>query len=98
VTPEDSIKEEDLTEKACWNNKYELLELHKQLQTLKTCLNSGDMNNSKKLFALQSPQTLGNTAYQRIHNAIRQYDLVLAENFLDELLDEINEALKTNVI
>jgi len=98
VTPDDSTKDEDLTEKACWSNKQELLELHNQLQTLKASLNNGDMNNSKKLFALQSPQTLGNIAHQRIHNAIRQYDLVLAENFLDELLDEINEALKTNII
>jgi CheY-like chemotaxis protein len=98
LTPEDTTKEEGLTEKVCWNNKQELFELHNQLQTLKASLNSGDMNNSKKLFALQSPQTLGNTAYQRIHNAIRQYDLVLAENFLNELLEEINVALKANVI
>ena len=98
VTPEGFTNEEDLTEKACWNNKQELLELHNQLQTLKASLNSGDMNNSKKLFALQSPQTLGNNAYQRILNAIRQYDLVLAESVLDELFEEISEVLKVGFV
>jgi PAS domain S-box-containing protein len=98
VTPEDSTNEESLNEKACWNNKQELLELQKQLLTLKASLNSGDMNNSKKLFALQSTQTLGNIAYQKTHNALRQYDLVLAESFLDELLAEISETLKISEV
>lgn len=98
VTLEDTPKEENLTEKTCWNNEAELRELQQQLQTFKASLNSGDMNNSKKLFALQSTQTIGNTAYQKIHNALRQYDLVLAESFLDELLAEINDALKMDVI
>lgn len=97
VTLDDTPKEENLTEKVCWNNEAELRELQQQLQTLKTSLNSGDMNNSKKLFALQSAQTLGNTAYQKIQNALRQYDLVLAETFLDELLTEISEVLKTDM-
>jgi PAS domain S-box-containing protein len=98
VTLDDTVEEENLTEKTCWNNKDELHELQQQLHTLKASLNSGDMNNSKKLFALQSAQTLGNTAYQKIHNAIRQYDLVLAESFLDELLAEISEALKADMV
>lgn len=98
VTLEDTPKEENLTEKACWNNEAELRELQQQLQTLKASLNSGDMNNSKKLFARQSAKTLGNTAHQKIQNALRQYDLVLAESFLDELLAEINDALKMDVI
>lgn len=98
VTLDDTVEEENLTEKTCWNDKDELHELQQQLHTLKASLNSGDMNNSKKLFALQSAQTLGNTAYQKIHNAIRQYDLVLAESFLDELLAEISEALKADMV
>jgi PAS domain S-box-containing protein len=98
VTLEDTPKEENLTEKTCWNNDAELRELQQQLQTFKASLNSGDMNNSKKLFARQSAQTLGNTAHQKIQNALRQYDLVLAESFLDELLAEINDALKMDVI
>ena len=98
VTPENTTQEESLTEKACWSDEQELRALHKQLHTLKAILNSGDMNSSKKIFALQSAQTLGNTAYQKIHNAIRQYDLVLAESFLDELLEEINETLKLSEI
>jgi PAS domain S-box-containing protein len=96
VTPEGTTQEESLTDKACWSDEQELRALHKQLHTLKASLNSGDMNNSKKLFALQNAKTLGNTAYQKIHNAMRQYDLVLAESFLDELLEEINEVLKIN--
>lgn len=98
VTVEDTAEQESITEKACWNNQAELHELQRQLQTLKTSLNSGDMNNSKKLFALQSAQTLGSTAHQKIHNALRQYDLVLAESFLDELLAEINDTLKMDAI
>jgi len=87
-----------INEKNCWDNQQELLALQQQLQTLKFSLNSGDMNNSKKLFAPQSAQSIGINAYQKIHNAIRQYDLVLAEKYLDELLEEINEARKMNGI
>jgi PAS domain S-box-containing protein len=76
-------------ERACWKNRNELITLRAQLLELKTSLNSGDVNTSKKLFSLQSTQTLGKAPYQKIQNAIRQYDLVLAEQFLDELLNEM---------
>lgn len=80
-------------ERTAWSNPTELIELHMQLIQLKASLSSGDMSSSKKLFTLQTPQTIGRNSYQRIHNAIKQYDLVLAERFLDELLTEIDAAL-----
>lgn len=84
-------------ERINWHNPSELFALQQQLETLKAALNNGDMNNSKKLFALQSTQTLGKNSYQKIHSAMRQYDLVLAEQFLDELLAEITHALNANI-
>lgn len=80
-------------EREHWNDPTELLSLKTQLEALKAMLNAGDMNKSKKLFSQQSIKTLGKNSYQKIQNAIRQYDLVLAENFLDELLAEINTIL-----
>ncbi len=80
-------------ERLCWQSNAELLSLQDDLNLLKISLNNGDMNQSKKLFAQQSAQTLGKLGYQKIHNAIRQYDLVAAEQFLDEILAEITAAL-----
>ncbi|MET0356526.1 MAG: ATP-binding protein [Cellvibrio sp.] len=71
----------------------ELEELQTQLNALKESLNKGDMNTSKKLFAQQNVQNLGSEAHQKIHNAIRQYDLVLAETFVDEVITTINDEL-----
>jgi PAS domain S-box-containing protein len=82
------------TERDNWHNPNELAELQQQLEMLKASFNAGDVNASKKLFSLQSVHTLGKSAHQKIHNAIRQYDLVLAEHFLDELLAEIADVLK----
>ena len=96
---EDNITENENTlenQRVCWRDKQKLLALEDQLGLLKSSFSNGDMNGSKKLFALQSAQTLGANAYQQIHNAIRQYDLVLAETFLDELLAEIGGALKSD--
>lgn len=84
------------SEKSDWNDAHKLQALAQQLGALKACFNSGDMNGSKKLFALQSAQTLGASAHQKIHHALRQYDLVLAETFLDELLAEIEVRLRAN--
>ena len=64
-----------------------------QLQDLKAALNKGDMNNSKKLFAQQSIETLGKDSHQKIQSAIRQYDFLLAEKFLNEVLEEISNML-----
>jgi PAS domain S-box-containing protein len=80
-------------ERENWHSQVELISLQRQLEILKSMLNSGDMNNSKKLFAQQSAHALGKNSYQKISNAIRQYDLVLAERFLDELLAEIENTL-----
>lgn len=80
----------DEPERADWHNPADLAILYRQLETLKIALNTGDMNASKKLFAQQSIQTLGKESYQKINNALRQYDLVLAEQFLDGLLAEIS--------
>lgn len=90
--PENAIE----TERDNWHNPNGLAELQQQLETLKIAFNTGDMNTSKKLFSLQSVRTIGKSSHQKIHNAIRQYDLVLAEQFLDELLTEIADALKTS--
>ncbi len=92
---EQSEQPAELTEieRTAWSNPTELNELHMQLIQLKASLSSGDMSSSKKLFNLQTPQAIGRNSYQRIHNAIKQYDLVLAERFLDELLTEIDAAL-----
>jgi PAS domain S-box-containing protein len=97
VTTENITTEENQTDKHDWNNHQELRVLQEQLLILKANFSNGDMNNSKRLFALQNAQTLGAHAYQKIQNAIRQYDLVLAEKFLDELLEEMSNALKTGV-
>jgi CheY-like chemotaxis protein len=78
-----------------WPDTQTLNVLLEQLNQLKVALNNGDMNNSKKLFALQSAQTIGREAHQNLQNALRQYDLVLAEKFLDDLLEEIKTALNT---
>lgn len=92
VEPSKTTANPEETERMHWQDATVLANLRHQLETLKQALNSGDMNLSKKLFSIQSIQSLGKTAYQKIHNAIRQYDLVLAEKFLDELLAEIDLA------
>jgi CheY-like chemotaxis protein len=98
VATDNKTEDENLlaNERVCWSDKQKLLALENQLHQLKSSFSNGDMNSSKKLFALQSAQTLGANAYQQIHNAVRQYDLVLAEKFLDELLTEISDALKSD--
>lgn len=85
----DQQEEKLENERACWTDPNELRNLHSQLVELKASLASGDSNNSKKLFKSHTPQALGKTSYQRIANAIKQYDLVLAERYLDELLQEM---------
>ncbi|RYY73629.1 MAG: response regulator [Gammaproteobacteria bacterium] len=82
-------------DRANWENPAELISLQIQLQALKSSFNKGDMNNSKKLFALQSTQTLGKDSHHKIQGAMRQYDLVSAEAFLDEVLADINNQLNT---
>lgn len=94
-TEKNANTEEAQDERAYWNDPIALASLGQHLQSLKQAFNNGDMNNSKKLFALHNAQTLGKEAYQKIHNAIRQYDLVLAEQFLNELLIEIDAASAT---
>jgi PAS domain S-box-containing protein len=81
-------------ERVGWHNPQELIALQQQLGVLKSAFNNGDMNTSKKLFAAHSAQTIGKNSFQKIHTAIRQYDLVLAEEILDALMAEITEALK----
>lgn len=88
-----TTKLDDDAERSDWHNKDDLLALQQQLEELKLAFNSGDMNKSKKLFAAQSAARLGKDSFQKIQNSIRQYDLVVAEKFLDELLVEIAEAL-----
>jgi len=85
----------DFDERVNWNNRAHLEALQMQLQELKTSFNKGDMNNSKKIFAQQSLQTLGKESHHKIQSAMRQYDLVLAEAFLDEVLGDISELLST---
>lgn len=94
-TTETASQDQDLTEdeRANWKDVSELNKLRSQLLELKSNFSSGDVNMSKKLFSLQTPQVLGKSPYQKILNAIKQYDLVLAERFLDELLTEIDHAL-----
>lgn len=84
------------SERNIWRNFTELSALQQQLESLKESLSKGDMNNSKKLFSLHNAKTLGKNSYQKINNAIRQYDLVLAEQFLDELLIEIANIMSTH--
>lgn len=100
TTVEFAVVEDQLTqtisdeiERSSWQDRNELIVLQQQLDVLKSAFNNGDMNTSKKLFAAQSAQTIGKESFQKIQNAIRQYDLVLAEKFLEELLTEIAEAL-----
>lgn len=97
IAEEHAITEQNPTEKHCWSSHQELRALQEQLLILKANFSNGDMNNSKKLFALQSTKTLGIHAHQHIQNAIRQYDLVLAEKFLDELLEEVSKELETGI-
>lgn len=78
-------------DKGYWSDPEKLATLQEELMTLKASLNDGDVNASKKLFGLLSPEKMGSAAHKRIHNAIRQYDLVLAEQFLDELLQDIKQ-------
>lgn len=73
----------------------ELEQLLTQLNQLKDSLNKGDMNTSKKLFAQQDVNLLGREVHQRIQQAMRQYDLVLAETFVDEVLAKINNELSS---
>ena len=91
---EDDTFEED--ENPQWKNNADsasLETLQTQLQALKLSLNNGDMNKSKQLFTQHSAQTLGKDVHQKIQNALRQYDLVSAEVFLDEVLAEISDLL-----
>jgi CheY-like chemotaxis protein/anti-sigma regulatory factor (Ser/Thr protein kinase) len=91
--PNTAAQSDTETERNNWHNIAELNALQRQLGVLKVSLGKGDINSSKKLFAVHNIQTLGKNAYQKIHTALRQYDLVLAEEFLDELLAEITNAL-----
>ena len=88
------ISEDD--EKTPWQNRIDLETLQLQLQELKRSFNNGDMNSSKKLFAQQSEQTLGKDLHHNIQNAMRQYDLVLAGKFLDEVLAGITDLINTS--
>ncbi|RYY03915.1 MAG: response regulator [Gammaproteobacteria bacterium] len=98
ISEENNVNETAIVdvEKSNWGNKSELKILQAELQHLKTTLNSGDVNNSKKLFTQHSSQTIGKDAHGKIQGAIRQYDLVLAESFLDELLEEIKQVLNAD--
>jgi PAS domain S-box-containing protein len=98
VAVDNKAEDENLlaNERACWRDKQKLFVLADQLLLLKSSFSNGDMKGSKTLFALQSAQTLGANTYQQIHNAIRQYDLVLAEKCLDALLAEIGDALTSD--
>ncbi len=88
------VLEPAVSEKLHWPDQPDLAQLQLQLTALKTALNSGDMNNSKKHFTHFSAASLGAAPYQQIHNALRQYDLVQAEKWVEELLAEIAEAIK----
>ncbi len=98
VEPEYEVSsiDDNKTDRPDWVDPNELARLRQELDALKQTLNKGDMNNSKKLFALQSISSLGKESYLKIQNAIRHYDLVMAEQFVDEVLTEVTAAQSNN--
>lgn len=84
---------EDSTDTVSWKERPDITELVTRLNLLKAALQAGEMATSKKLFASHSPQELGKITHQQLFKAIRQYDLVLAEKILGDLLNEINAAI-----
>lgn len=77
-----------------WQTHPEPALLRNQLDSLRCALNSGDLQNSKKLFAQQSAQSLGKAIYQQLQHALRQYDLVGAEILVANLLAELDAQLE----
>jgi CheY-like chemotaxis protein len=91
-----SAPEAAAADKLHWPDQPAIAQLQQQLNAFKAALNTGDMNTSKKHFANFSAANLGATCYQQIHSALRQYDLVQAEQLVEDVLREIEEAMAQN--
>jgi two-component system, OmpR family, aerobic respiration control sensor histidine kinase ArcB len=83
----------NIPEKIIWQEQTELATLAHQLQRFGEALHSGDLGTSRSLFAEIQAAQIGNLAYQQLQNAMRQYDLALAETILTALLVEIKKLL-----
>lgn len=83
----------NIADKIQWAEKSNCRQLHDQFASLKRAFNSGNMQSSKKLFSQFTAADLGKVVYSQLHHAIRQYDLVLAEKIITEVLNEINATL-----
>jgi two-component system, OmpR family, aerobic respiration control sensor histidine kinase ArcB len=80
---------EHIQEKMNWQEQKNLPILAQQLKLLGDALHSGDLGKSKSLYAELHVKQIGNLAYQQLQNAIRHYDLALAEKILTVLLAEM---------
>jgi two-component system, OmpR family, aerobic respiration control sensor histidine kinase ArcB len=87
--PTSQSSENLVSEKIVWKEQSDLLALADQLKIFCSALQSGDLGKSKSLFIGIQARAIGGVAHRQLSDAMKQYDLALAEKIVAELLNEM---------